>query len=257
MTNQRQRVALVTGAASGIGRATVALLGQTGFRTIGVDRQAADIVTDLSTEDGCAQMLRRAGELAPDGLDLVVAAAGVSGAPPADTVAINYFGAVATLDGLRPLLAMRDGARAIGICSSALIMPPEEPLLAACLAGERARALELAGTATNHVYATSKRALAQWIRRAAIRPEWGGAGIALNGIAPGTIATPMTADLLSTPEKRAYLNQRNPCPIDYVAGPDEVAELILALGTLRSRYLLGQIIFFDGGTDALLREASF
>ncbi len=94
----------MTGSASGIGHATTQLLRERGNIVIGVDLRDADITTDLTTVGGRLEFVRPATDLSHGGMDAVLAIAGVSALAPV-TVAMNYFGTVATLQGLRPLLA--------------------------------------------------------------------------------------------------------------------------------------------------------
>ena len=108
-----------------------------------------------------------------------------------ETIAINYFGAVATLQGLRPLLARSARPRAVAICSTAGFLPADDDVVKACLAHDEGAALAAAAISATS-YADSKRALSLWLRRAAVQPEWAGAGILLNGVGPGVVVTPMT-----------------------------------------------------------------
>ena len=89
------RTYLVTGSASGIGRATFELLTGQGHRVIGVDLHDAEVVADLATAAGRAAMVERVNELTDGVLDAVVANAGVQDTPEG-CVRVNYFGAVAT-----------------------------------------------------------------------------------------------------------------------------------------------------------------
>jgi NAD(P)-dependent dehydrogenase (short-subunit alcohol dehydrogenase family) len=248
------RTIVITGAASGIGAATSARLKAAGHRVIGVDLRNADINADLGTADGRAAMVAEVGRLAPDGIDAVLAGAGISHPEKArETIAINYFGAVATLEGLRPLLAKSARPRAVAICSTAAMLPSNRKVVDLCLANDEAGALAAVAAEPASPYPDSKLALSLWLRRAAISPEWGGAGVLLNGIGPGVVETPMTAPLFDQPEMIDLINQSNPIAVSGYAQPGEIAELIDFLLGMENHYLVGQIIFIDGGSDAILR----
>jgi NAD(P)-dependent dehydrogenase (short-subunit alcohol dehydrogenase family) len=252
------RTILVTGSASGIGLATKARLEAQGERVIGVDLHNAEIEADLSALAGRAAMVDAAFRLAPDGLDGVVASAGISRPDlPAETLAVNFFGAVATLEGLRPLLARAPLPRAVAICSTAALLPCDDAVVAACLTGDEAKALAEIGERPATSYMTSKRALSLWLRRAAVAKDWAGAGVLLNGVAPGVVETGMTAPLLGDPQMIKLIALANPMAVEGFAKPDEIAELVCYLLGFQGHYLLGQIIFNDGGTDALMRPDTF
>lgn len=254
-----RRTIVITGAASGIGRATRNALEQGGHRVIGVDRHGVEVVADLGFSDGRAAMREAVSALSPDGIDGVIAVAGMSApAHPPHLLAVNYFGAVATLELLRPLLLRSRSPRAVAITSTASLTDYDPTLVEACLGGDEAAALRQAAPvdpdgATG--YATSKHALARWIRRAAVSPDWAGSGILLNGVAPGRTLTPMTEPFFATAEGRAMLDAATPialsdCPYGTA---DELAEAIAFLATLRGRYMVGQILYVDGGTEAIVR----
>jgi hypothetical protein len=134
------RTMVVTGAASGIGKTTAELLRSNGDTVIGVDLAGSDI-----------------------------AIAGLAAPIPA-TVGVNFFGMVATLEGLRPLLAGSESPRAVGVASMASLHPHDDELVAAMTAGDEPASLaraEILGAdpSTGHlIYASTKKAFAQWIR---------------------------------------------------------------------------------------------
>lgn len=92
------RTYVVTGSASGIGKVTAEKLRADGHTVIGVDLKGADINADLTTAEGRAELVARAEELSGGVVDGVLAIAGLV-IPAPVTVAVNHFGAVATLEG--------------------------------------------------------------------------------------------------------------------------------------------------------------
>ena len=131
-------------------------------------------------------------------IDGLVAGAGITGPDPEQVVSINYFGAVATVAGLRPLLVQGTDSSAVAISSnsSTTMVDLPDALITACLNDDEPQARALAAADPTTVYASSKLALARWVRRTAIGPDWIGSGIRLNGVAPGLIDTPLVADNL-------------------------------------------------------------
>lgn len=252
------RTYLVTGAASGIGKATAELLRSEGNRVIGADLRDADILVDLSTAEGRTELLAKAAELSHGKLDGVAAIAGIA-APIAATVRVNYFGALATLEGALPLLAKSDAPRAVVVSSISSLQPADEELVELLLSGDEtasvARAEVLAaGPDGNQIYASTKQAVSRWLRRNAAQAEWAGAGVTLNGVGPGVVITPMTAPLMDTPEKLEGLMSMVPMPLNGPVAPERVANLIGWLIGESNSHVTGQIVFVDGGYDALTRS---
>jgi NAD(P)-dependent dehydrogenase (short-subunit alcohol dehydrogenase family) len=253
------RITVVTGAASGIGAATARMLSERGERVIGVDLAGSDIAADLATPEGREAMIAAVTELSGGRVDAVVANAG-SAAPNALTVSINYFGAVATLEGLRPLMGGSDAPRAVITSSMASFLPNDEELVLACLSGDEpaalARAEELVATgggAEQLIYGSTKNAINRWMRTVAPTDDWAAAGIPINAVGPGVIETPMTAGYTATAEGREALAQMVPMPLGGYGRPEEVAEPIIWLASAANSMTTGQVIFVDGGSDAVLR----
>lgn len=255
------RTAVVTGSASGIGKATKELLESRGERVIGIDLHDADIQADLATAEGRTVMVEGVRELTGGAIDAIYAVAGLAKPIPA-TVGVNYFGAVATLEGLRPFLLSSPAPRAVVVSSMAALLPVNDELVGILNSGDEPAALAQAEVLAKDpersglIYASTKRAISQWVRRNAAGPQWAGASIALNAVGPGIIATPMTVDLIATAEATAALLQMVPMPLNGIAQPQAVADLLVWLGSEANTHLCGQVIYIDGGSDAVIRGDS-
>jgi NAD(P)-dependent dehydrogenase (short-subunit alcohol dehydrogenase family) len=253
----RARTVVITGSAGGIGAATRARLEKDGARVIGVDVRDAEVIADLSVPSGRIEMLDAVTRACDGALDGLVAGAGVMGDEP-KVISINYFGAIATLEGLRPLLARGRDASAVAISSNSVTTTPALPaaLVDTILEGDeaaaRAAAVRHAGRFV--LYPASKLALARWTRRHAPGPDWIGAGIRLNAVAPGVTDTPMTKNdmdfIFSIPEVF-------PVPIGRPGRPEEIASLLAYLLSADAAFFCGSVVFVDGGSDAAVRPDDF
>lgn len=242
----------ITGAAGGIGQATTTRLEADGHRVIGIDVRDAEVKVDLTTEGGRRAMVREVEERSGGTLDGLVVGAGMTGADGAAIVSLNYFGAVATLEGLRPLLEEGTAPSVVAISSNSITTQPGYPyeVTELCLAGDESRARVTAAPDGVGAYGASKLALARWVRRQATSAQWIGAGIRLNAIAPGFIDTPLTAgqwDFVSS------LGDIYPMPSGRSGQADEVAGLLAYLLSPEAGFFCGSLIVMDGGTEAALR----
>jgi NAD(P)-dependent dehydrogenase (short-subunit alcohol dehydrogenase family) len=249
---------VITGASSGMGAATTERLVADGHRVIGVDLKDADVAADLGTPTGRRAAVDNVAALSQGTVDGLVTFAGLAGTtnrPGALLVAVNYFGTVELLAGLRGMLARGTNPAAVAISSNSTTCQPGVPLelVDACLAGDESVAQETGDRVGSlAAYPATKLAIARWVRRQATTSDWIGAGITLNAVAPGFIETPMTAEVRRDPVVGSALDHF-PLPVGRVGRPEEIAGLIAFLLGPDARFLCGSIVFADGGTDALLR----
>lgn len=255
----------VTGSASGMGGAVVEKLRAQGHTVITVDLSSAgipaEVPADLSTAAG-----RRA---AADGvlnacagrLDGAVLAAGLGPTPGAQQriTEVNYFGVVDLLTAWRPALAATGNAKVVVFASNSTTTVPAVPgrAVRALLAGDGQRALRsyrLFGRyAPPIAYAASKIAVSRWVRRHAVTPEWAGAGVRLNAIAPGAIMTPMLERQLATPAEARQVREF-PVPIGGFGDAGQLADWVVFMLSESADFLCGSVVFVDGGSDAYFRS---
>ena len=254
MSNSHEsRTCAVTGAASGIGAATARALREAGARVITCDLHGADVVADLTTDDGRAALVEGVTRLSGGRLDAIVANAG--GGPAETMLALNFFGAVATVEGLRPLLAKSPAPRAVVVSSVSSLGPFDAELIDACLAGDETAAVAAAAEKAGlDLYGSAKHALNRWCRREAVKPCWAGAGIPLNVVAPGVIDTP-AANIRSCPMPATGWRMRRMAPLKGACPgrPEQMAALIAWCAGPENSLMTGQILFADGGLETLAR----
>src|ERR1700722_18311659 len=136
------RTYVVTGAASGIGAATARYLRERGGRVIGWDLHDAGVVADLTTSEGRAELVDGVTRLSGGRIDAIIANAG--GGPAETMLSLNFFGAVATLEGLRPLLETSRAPRAVMVSSISSLGPFDAGLIDACLSLDEQTAIDAA-----------------------------------------------------------------------------------------------------------------
>ncbi|MBO2463918.1 SDR family oxidoreductase [Actinomadura sp. LCR2-06] len=260
----------VTGSASGMGAASAGLLRNAGHTVIGVDLHGADVVADLGTDEGRRTAVQEILAAAGGVLDGVAAIAGVGPnmRDAAAVMSINYFGPVALLEGLRPALVRSGAGRAVVIGSNSATTVPliDEDLAEFALAGdeeaarERARAVQSAMppeviemAPSVGAYATSKFALARWVRRTAVQADWARRGVLLNAIAPGAVLTPLMLGSTGTAAETDPDEFPTPMPLGVFGHPEDIAFWVHQFLKPEARFTTGAVLFVDGGTDAAMR----
>lgn len=240
------RVACVTGASSGIGRALATALANSGARVVGIARRAgaleawraetggetAALVADLSDPGAMAEVAARAAK--PYGPpDILINAAGVNNRQAADDV---------TAEGWQTTLDLN------------LSMPffLAQALVPAMQVKGWGRIINLASLQTTRAfpggiaYGASKGGVGQLTR--AMAEAWSRHGITANALAPGFFPTELTGLVFGNPEMAAK-NAAQTC----IGRNGELADLIgpvLFLCSPASDYVTGQILHVDGGFTA-------
>lgn len=248
------RVALVTGAAGGIGRATVVRLAAAGARVLAVDRDgaglkvtAADLGSqalpweaDVTDPQACAAMVAEA-ERRWGGVHVLVNAAGISGRRLGDgpvhactdagweaVIRTNLQGVFTACRAVLPAMLAGGGGSIINV-ASVLGLVGGGPLFA------------------THAYAASKAGVIGLTR--AMASYYAPQRIRVNAVCPGLIATPMAARALADPATQAHVAQMQPL----TGGPgsaQEVAAAVLFLASDASALITGAVLPVDGGWTA-------
>ena len=231
------KIAIVTGAASGIGKAAVELFRSEGATVVGSDlSDGVDVQADAGSE---ADVKRLVEEVEKDhgGLDIFFANAGISGgfatiaeqteADWAEILRINLIGPFLAIKYAGPLIAKR-GSGSI-ICT-------------ASVAGLRSGA---GGAA----YSASKAGVINLVQNAA--QQLSGSGVRVNAICPGLIETGMTRplyDLARSTGREQRLGELN--PLSRGGEPEEIAHAALFLASQESSYVNGAALVVDGGLSS-------
>jgi NAD(P)-dependent dehydrogenase (short-subunit alcohol dehydrogenase family) len=231
------KVAIITGAASGIGKAAVELFRSEGATVVGADvSDGADVACDAGSEADVQQLLNSVAE-EHGGFDIVFANAGISGgfasiaeqsaADWDEILRVNLIGPFLAIKYAAPILAKRGGGSVI--CT-------------ASVAGLRSGA---GGAA----YSASKAGVINLVQTAA--QQLSGAGIRINAVAPGLIETGMTKPIYDMARERGReqrIGELN--PLQRGGQPEEIAHAALFLASDESSYVNGSVLVADGGLSS-------
>jgi NAD(P)-dependent dehydrogenase (short-subunit alcohol dehydrogenase family) len=245
---------IVTGGASGIGAAIRAQLVSEGHHVLVVDILEADIVADLATPAGRKAACDAIREHCTGGLAGLVTCAGLGASITDQTLisAVNYFGTVDLVEGLRDLLAA-NGAAVLLISSNSASMETSGEYVQALLGGDEAAAGAIAKTTNAQmVYSGTKQALTLWMKRNA--PVYATEGIRINALAPGLIKTPLSDAIQNDPVYgEAVKLFADSIPIGRQGLPEDIAPAASFLLSENASFISGSVLYIDGGHDALFR----
>lgn len=253
----------ITGGSKGIGEQTVSILRRQGHEVINVDIAGGDICVNLGTKEGRAAAIRLLHMRCPEGLDGYISNAGIAGLDrfkPSDVLSINYFGAVAVMEGVHDLLKMKKGNCAVTASGSIAYTERGkyfvDRLLTDC--GDEERICRFVNTwnqevVGNDMYVSTKMALVRWVRRVA--PSWAAGGVNVNAVAPGAVATTIMEGTLpkTLVEHGYYVPMPTLYGQDKIMDPREIAEALAFLALPGSKGISGAVLFCDSGTEAILR----
>ena len=221
-------LALITGAAGGIGAALVAGFRGAGYDVIGADHTAAEGVTILDVTDAAA-VAALAGRL--DRLSVLVNAAGIVRRQAeyeerafAEVLDVNLTGTMRMSMACKPALARARGAIVNVASMYAFFGAPHAP-----------------------AYAASKAGVVQLTKSLAV--AWAVEGIRVNAIAPGWIDTPFTEPARASRERSRAILERS--PMGRWGTPDEVVGPALFLASDAARFVTGAVLPVDGGYSAM------
>lgn len=247
----------ITGGTKGIGAKTTEILRSRGHDVITIAKSGADISADLGVPEDRTQVVAALHRLCPDGLDGLVCNHGISPAPKYQLsylLSVNYFGAIAVMEGTYDLLKMRKGS-CVATASAAIVSKQlgkyfVDELLISC--GDEDRIGRLVNTFPLQedgiiIYISAKLALCQWIRRTA--PSWAAHGVNLNAVAPGGVATTIMQDF--DPPDDVYFPMPALFGQNRKMDPTDVAQSLAYMVLPESKGICGHILFCDAGSAAV------
>lgn len=240
------RVALITGAASGIGRAALDALLAAGWKCVAVDRDekalaplrrkfrvservqiaAADVCDETAIGAIVKAAVARFGRL-----DGVVNSAGIAADIPSLDTPVDVFKRILDVNVIGSFIVARAAARAMKTAKTGGAIVNIASISA--LRGSKGRV----------AYGASKGAVVTMTQ--VLANDLAGFGIRVNAIAPGPVETKMAAELHSKADRNLYMRY---VPMARYGTPEEIASaIVFLLDDTVSSYITGEILAVDGG----------
>jgi NAD(P)-dependent dehydrogenase (short-subunit alcohol dehydrogenase family) len=228
-------VAVVTGGASGIGRAVAAAFAAVGAKVVSFDLAASgqdaypvDVTSDAQVRTAFADVVARHGRL-----DVLFNNAGIAIRRPTTDLSLEDWNKVIAVNMTGVFLCAREAAR---------------HMLAAGRGGRIVNTASIMGVVggglyPNISYQATKGAVVNMTRALAV--EWAGQGIRVNAIAPTWVRTPLIRGITEQPELVQRIERMT--PMGRLAEPDEIVGAVLFLASRASSMVTGHVLAVDGG----------
>jgi NAD(P)-dependent dehydrogenase (short-subunit alcohol dehydrogenase family) len=249
-TTMSKPVVLITGALTGIGRATAFAFAEQGARVVVSGRrddagaalvidlralgaEAAFVRADVRHEDDVRNLVEKT--VASFGqLDVAVNNAGTEGTPgPVTEQSAETYSATFDTNVLGTLLSMKHELRLMLAQKAGSIINISSTM------GQR-------GAPGASLYTASKHAVEGLTKSAAL--EAAGAGVRVNAVAPGPVETEMLTRFTGSAERKAGLVAG--VPMKRAGTPNEIADAVVFLASAQASFITGQIINVNGGKTA-------
>jgi 3-oxoacyl-[acyl-carrier protein] reductase len=241
-----EKIALVTGASRGIGRACALALGKAGAQVLvhyaraenEADAVVAEIrllggradklAADLALKDGPHQLAKQVRGIVGERLDILVANAGISSASTIEQTTVDDFDRLYAVNVRAPYFLVQQLLPMMGKDSSITLV---SSLAAHAVVGNLS------------AYAATKGAVATMVKHfaAALGPK----GIRVNAVAPGVVQTEMSNFTKTEAGREVVLGMQ---ALKRIAQPDDVGGVVVFLASEQARWVTGDTIHVDGGS---------
>jgi 3-oxoacyl-[acyl-carrier protein] reductase len=246
MANLTNKIALVTGASRGIGRASALALAQDGAQVlvhynrgakeaeavVGEIRKAGGhgeaIAADLAAPDGPHRLAKQVRRIVGDRLDILVANAGISKAATIEDTTIEDFDELFAVNVRAPFFLVQQLLPILHEGSSIVLLSS---------LGARA------AVATLSAYSATKGAVDTLVKHFAF--VLGARGVRVNAVAPGVVDTDMSSFTKTDAGRDFALGMQ---ALERLARPDDIGGVVAFLASEEDRWITGDTVHVDGGS---------